>query len=154
MGPVNQEYLFLLIILGLGILGHNHLIIEASVILLVLKVIGLGDVFPFLDEHGLDLGLLFLVIAIFVPFAYGRVKLVEALKMMISWGGFLALAGGAIAAYLGAQGIELLKDKPDVNVGLMVGTIIGCYLLRGVPMGPLAAAGVTALFFRIFRLWK
>ncbi|HEY3313689.1 MAG TPA: DUF441 domain-containing protein [Bacillota bacterium] len=151
---MNQEYLFLLVILGLGLLGHNHLIIEASVILLALKILGFSDVFPFLDQHGLNLGLLFLVMAIFVPFAYGRVKLVEALKMMVSWGGFLALVGGAIAAYLGAQGIELLKDKPDANVGLMVGTIIGCYLLRGVPMGPLAAAGVTALFFRLFRLWK
>ncbi len=154
MGPVSQEYVFLLVILGLGILGHNHLIIEAAAILLVLKLVGLADVFPFIDEHGLDLGLLFLVIAIFVPFAYGRVKLLEALRTLVSWNGLLALTGGAIAAYLGAQGIGLLKDRPEVNVGLMVGTIIGCYLLRGVPMGPLAAAGVTALFFRIFGLWK
>lgn len=36
-------------------------------------------------------------------------------------------------------------------VGLVAGSIIGIVMLRGIPVGPLMAAGITALLLQISR---
>ncbi|MEG2637729.1 MAG: DUF441 family protein, partial [Acinetobacter sp.] len=39
----------------------------------------------------------------------------------------------------------LMSNQPDVVAGLLVGTVAGVALLRGVPVGPLIAAGLLTL---------
>lgn len=50
-------------------------------------------------------------------------------------------------AYVSARGVELMQLKPEIIVGLMVGTILGVLVFRGMPVGPLAASGVTAMLY-------
>ena len=48
----------------------------------------------------------------------------------------------------------LLKEKgihPDVVAGLLIGTVAGVAVLRGVPVGPLIAAGMLSLLIGINR---
>jgi uncharacterized membrane protein (DUF441 family) len=39
-----------------------------------------------------------------------------------------------------------MSSQPDVVAGLLIGTVAGVALLRGVPVGPLIAAGLLSLF--------
>jgi uncharacterized membrane protein (DUF441 family) len=38
-----------------------------------------------------------------------------------------------------------MVDQPTVVTGLLVGTIIGVTFFRGVPVGPLIAAGIVSV---------
>lgn len=38
-----------------------------------------------------------------------------------------------------------MSSQPDIIAGLLIGTIAGVALLRGVPVGPLIAAGLLSL---------
>lgn len=84
------------------------------------------------------------------PFSLGRVGLSDILGAFRGMPGLAAIAGGAIAAFVCGQGVTLLAARPEVTVGLLLGTLVGVALLRGVPVGPLAAAGVTALILNLF----
>ena len=68
--------------------------------------------------------------------------------------GIVAIIGGVVAAYLCGQGLVLLQIRPEVVVGLVIGTVIGVSLLKGIPVGPLAAAGVTAVILNVLGLGK
>ena len=49
-------------------------------------------------------------------------------------------------AWLGGRGVKLMTHQPNIVAGLLIGTVAGVALLRGVPVGPLIAAGVLSLF--------
>lgn len=53
---------------------------------------------------------------------------------------------GLLVAWLGGRGVKLMSSQPDVVAGLLIGTVAGVALLRGVPVGPLIAAGLLSLF--------
>ena len=90
-----------------------------------------------------------LTIAVLVPFANERISLKDILSVFTSWPGILALVGGAIATYMNGKGLDLLKIDPQLIVGLVIGSILGIVFLRGIPVGPLMAAGITALLLKI-----
>ena len=39
-----------------------------------------------------------------------------------------------------------MSAQPSVVGGLLIGTVIGVAFFRGVPVGPLIAAGIVSLF--------
>lgn len=47
--------------------------------------------------------------------------------------------------WLGGRGITLMGNQPQLVAGLLVGTVLGVALFRGVPVGPLIAAGLVSL---------
>jgi uncharacterized membrane protein (DUF441 family) len=110
--------------------------------------------FPLLERRGLELGLLFLILSILVPLANGRVSERDIIYNMTSLPGILAIAGGAVATYLNTIGIRLMKMDPEIVFGLVIGSIIGIVFLHGVPVGPLMAAGIAALFTGFTRLFR
>lgn len=75
-------------------------------------------------------------------------QLVDTVK---SYSGLAAVVVGILVAYLGGRGANLLTNQPTVVTGLMIGTIIGVALFRGVPVGPLIAAGILSLFTQFLR---
>jgi uncharacterized membrane protein (DUF441 family) len=66
-------------------------------------------------------------------------------KSFLSVKSLLAIAIGVLVAWLGGRGVKLMSNQPDVVAGLLVGTVAGVALLRGVPVGPLIAAGLLTL---------
>ena len=46
----------------------------------------------------------------------------------------------------------MLKFDPQLIVGLVLGSILGIVFFRGIPVGPLMAAGITAILYKIFTL--
>jgi uncharacterized membrane protein (DUF441 family) len=119
--------------------------------LLILKLTALERFFPTVERRGLELGLLFLTISVLVPFASEKISWRDITPLFTTMIGLLALAGGAMATWMNGKGLDLLRTEPHMIVGLVIGSIIGIVLLRGIPVGPLMAAGITAL---ILKLWQ
>lgn len=144
----------LLILIIIGLIAKAPLIATSACILLVLKLTNLTHYFPLIERRGLELGLLFLMLSVLVPFAAGRITLLELKKCLISVPGFLALLGGALATYLNGDGLRMLKLQPEMLMGLVLGSIIGIIFLKGIPVGPLMAAGLTAFFLKMFKYFS
>jgi uncharacterized membrane protein (DUF441 family) len=62
--------------------------------------------------------------------------------------------GGALATYLNGGGLKLLQIDPEIIFGVVIGSIIGITFFGGIPVGPLMAAGLTALFLNIIALFR
>jgi uncharacterized membrane protein (DUF441 family) len=134
----------------IGLVSGNSLVTGASAALLFMKSAGFTGAVIFLEERALQLGLLFLTIAVLAPLAVERITTEQIIDTFSTWPGIVAIIGGAAAAYISGQGISLLSEHPQVIAGIILGTIVGVTLLRGIPVGPLAAAGITAILLRVF----
>jgi uncharacterized membrane protein (DUF441 family) len=141
--------LLLVILIIIGLLGRSHIITTAACILLVVKLINLDRYLPTIERRGLELGLLFLTMGVLVPFASEKINMKDIVNVFTSWPGIIALTGGAIATYMNGKGLDLLKVDPQLIVGLVIGSIFGIVFLRGIPVGPLMAAGITALLIKV-----
>ena len=149
-----HDNLVLLIILALGLAFNNRLVASAAGAALVLKLIRAPSLLTLLERRALDAGLFFLLLAVLIPFTLGRVGPRDIAATFRNLPGLVAILGGTIAAYICGQGVTLLQVRPEVTVGLIVGTVIGVALLRGVPVGPLAAAGLTAVILNLLGMGK
>ena len=79
------------------------------------------------------------------PIASGKLSGDTILKSFLSYKSILAIAVGLLVAWLGGRGVKLMTNQPDVVAGLLIGTVAGVAVLRGVPVGPLIAAGILSL---------
>ncbi|ELW17176.1 DUF441 family protein, partial [Escherichia coli] len=59
--------------------------------------------------------------------------------------GFIGLFAPLLAKMLGGRGVTLMGSQPQLVAGLLVGTVLGVALFRGVPVGPLIATGLVSL---------
>lgn len=144
----------LVALLLVGIIARSNLIATAACVLLIIKFSNLHFIFSLLEKRGLEIGLLFLLLAILVPVASGKVTEKELIGTFTSLPGILALLGGALATHLNGEGLRLLQIDPEMIFGLLIGSVFGIVFLNGVPVGPLMAAGLTALFLETIRLFK
>lgn len=145
MSSVNM----LVILLLIGILARSNLIATAACILLIIKFTNLNFIFPLLERRGLELGLLFLLLAILVPVATGKISERDLLHNLTTLPGILAIVGGTAATYLNGEGLKLLQLDPEIIFGLVIGSIFGITFLGGIPVGPLMAAGLAAFFLNV-----
>ncbi|MFD0695009.1 DUF441 domain-containing protein [Paenibacillus sp. GCM10027628] len=141
--------MLLVILIIIGLVGRSPIITTAACILLVFKLIGLDRFLPTVERRGLEIGLLFLTMGVLVPFASERISLKDIASVFTTWPGIIALIGGAIATYMNGKGLELLKIDPQLIVGLVIGSIFGIIFMRGIPVGPLMAAGITAFLLKV-----
>jgi uncharacterized membrane protein (DUF441 family) len=149
-----HDNLLLLIVLAMGLVFNNRLVAAGAGLVLAVKVFQIQTVLKLLDRWSLDLGLLLLLIAVLTPFALDRVGVRDIWETFRTPSGIVAIIGGTAAAYLCGQGVVLLQMRPEVIVGLVIGTVVGVSLLRGIPVGPLAAAGITAILLNMLGLGK
>ncbi|WP_092483048.1 DUF441 domain-containing protein [Desulfoscipio geothermicus] len=145
MAELVQAGLILGVIILLGLVGRNYVVAGAAGVLLVLRLLNGEGLFPWLEDNALKIGIGIITMAILLPFASGQIGWQVLLQNMVSPVGLLAFATGIFVAYLGGRGVGFLTVNPQVMAGLMVGTIVGVAFFRGVPVGPLIAAGIMAL---------
>lgn len=146
---MSAQIVTLLLVLFMGSLSGNHFLVRASGILLVAVILDWTPAMEFLEREGLELGILLLTVAVLTPLATGHTGIKEVASIFMSRQGVAALIAGAIAAILTGQGVGLLRTKPEIIVGLAIGSIIGAAFLGGVPAGPLVAAGFAAVLMRL-----
>lgn len=141
----------LLLCAALGALGRNMLIAGGALLLIGLRFGHAQGALRWLDAKGITLGIFILVLSLLVPVANERISLRTFVGELIRPSGLIGLAAAAGAAYLGRGGVDFLQSYPAALVGMLVGSVVGTILLRGVPTGPLIAAGATALVLRVLR---
>lgn len=147
----NNTKALLLAVMILGVLGHNRLVIFAAGLLLLVGTAGMGSVFERLQVHGPTVGFVLLVSSLLTSFVKGE-QSVRSIFQLLDWELLIwTLAAGIAASVLCKQGMELLQGQPELIIGLIIGSLAGVLLLKGIPVGPFVAAGITGLVLRIFR---
>lgn len=145
MPQLDMPSITLLFFALLGIISKNNSITIAAVFLLLLRVTNIHQVFPMIEKYGLSLGIIILTIGILAPLASGSISFQELYQSFLHWKSLAAILIGIGVAYLGGRGAQLMVAQPTIVTGLIIGTIIGVALLKGVPVGPLIAAGILSL---------
>ncbi|TDG00239.1 DUF441 domain-containing protein [Paenibacillus piri] len=146
MPQIDIPSIVLLVFAGLGILSSNSSITIAAVTLLFIRVINLHQLFPWLEKYGLSIGIIILTIGILSPLASGSISFQSLFQTFLHWKSLAAIAVGIGVAYLGGRGLVVMTNQPTLVTGLMIGTILGVAFFRGVPVGPIIAAGILSLF--------
>ncbi|WP_018247381.1 DUF441 domain-containing protein [Orenia marismortui] len=145
-------YIFLFIIFSIGLLSKSDLLVIASIILFFLKLTKLDNALVILDNLGLKIGLVFLLLSVLVPLIDESLSIKEIIKSYKSILSFFALISGILATKVVGAGIGLLDEEPQLIIGMLFGSIIGIVFFGGVPVGPLLAAGLTAIFYHLYSL--
>lgn len=141
----------LFFILVLGLLAQNRLVACSSGLLLALEAGSFIRFTPGLQSLLLDAGIILMIISILIPFAAGGITVREIYATTFSMDGFIAMVVGVLAAVLGSRGVSFLKESPEVMVGLVFGSIIGASFFKGIPTGPLVAAGMAAVLVQLVK---
>jgi uncharacterized membrane protein (DUF441 family) len=145
----------LVILIVIGIIGRASVLATAASLLLILKLSHLERFFPGLERRGLELGLLCLMIVVLIPLVSSdRVSTKELLSSFFTLPGLLGILGGLLATYFNGQGLSLLRSSPELMVSIVVGSILGIVFLKGIPVGPLMAAAITALLARLVEFFR
>ncbi|OTG86064.1 hypothetical protein B9T31_08465 [Acinetobacter sp. ANC 4558] len=145
MSQLDLNLIVLLVLVACGIFSHNTAVTIAAGVLIVFRITPLSEFFPLLQEHGLNLGVIILTIGVLTPIASGKIPGDEILKSFLNWKSLCAIAIGLFVAWLGGRGVNLMSNQPNVVAGLLIGTVAGVALLKGVPVGPMIAAGLLSL---------
>lgn len=139
-------------LLGLALVAKNRLITLAAAAVLLLRLTrSPPQVLAFLETWGVEIGLVFLTLAVLAPLASGRIVVRDLTAMLANPVGLAALTGGLVAAWMNARGIEYLQAEPTTIVAMVIGSVLGATFLRGIPVGPLAAAGITWMLVALLR---
>lgn len=144
---------FLLTLIFIGVLSRSNVLATSAALILVLKLTRLQHYFPLIERRGLEMGLLFLMMSVLVPFAGDQMSTKAIIQGIFSWPGLFCALGGALATYMNGSGLLMLKIHPELLSGLVLGSIIGIVFFKGVPVGPLMAAGLAAMFMKIFEIF-
>lgn len=145
MSQLDLNLIVLIVLLACGVLSQNTAITIAAAVLIVFRITPLSEFFPLLQQHGLNIGIIILTIGVLTPIASGTIAGNDILKSFLSWKSLMAIAVGVFVAWLGGRGVQLMANQPNVVAGLLIGTVAGVAILRGVPVGPLIAAGILSL---------
>jgi len=151
---MNWDNLPILIILILSVIGNNHSVSIAALVLLLIKMLGFSTWFPIIESHGINVGITILTMAVLTPIAQGRIStngMLEAFKTPI---GIVAIIIGILVAWVAARGVPFMAGTPEAVTALIVGTIIGVCFFNGLAVGPLIAGGMVSLIISLFGLSK
>ncbi|XPE50564.1 DUF441 domain-containing protein [Shigella flexneri] len=98
-----------------------------------------------MEKQGLSIGIIILTIGVMAPIASGTLPPSTSIHSFLNW----KFAGGNCSRryclLAGWRGVTLMGSQPQLVAGLLVGTVLGVALFRGVPVGPLIAAGLVSL---------
>ncbi len=142
---LDPTLLILLAFAGLGIVSHNSAITLAMFFLLAVRITPLNQFFPWVEKYGLTIGIVILTIGVMTPIASGKISPSTLFHSFLQWKSILAILVGVLVSWLGGRGVSLMGNQPHLVAGLLVGTVLGVALFKGVPVGPLIAAGLLSL---------
>ncbi|QIQ21926.1 DUF441 domain-containing protein [Zophobihabitans entericus] len=145
MANLDITFFVLLALAALCYVTNNNTVTFAILLLLLFKLTPLSAYFPMLSKYGMTVGIVILTAAVMVPLANGSMGIQEMLKSFVHWKSLLAVIVGIFVSWLGMRGVSLMSANPMIVNGLIVGTLIGVAFLKGIPVGPLIAAGMLSL---------
>lgn len=150
---MSEAYIMLLVILLLGLVAKNLSVIIAVGILLAFKLFRLKVVLSFFDQKGMDIGLTIMMVALLAPIAMGSFGMEQFTKVLREPLGVVAIILGVTVTVIARQGVNLMASTPTIVPMAISGIIIGVVLLKGVPVGPMVATGLTAALWGILKFF-
>lgn len=144
-----EDYTLIFMIFILGVLSKNRLIYISAGVLLVFSLLNLMPNSPSSQKVILDVGVILLVIGVMMPFSQGKILASDVYKSIFTVKGCVAFFIGTVSSVMARNGMYLMKNNPEVMIGLLLGTIIGTVFFRGIPVGPLVAAGLAAFLINL-----
>ncbi|ADL08952.1 DUF441 domain-containing protein [Thermosediminibacter oceani] len=139
------------LILALGYLGKNRLILVSSGVLLLFSYLGLLPKSTEAQNIMLDLGVILLVMGILLPLSTGEVYAKDVYRSIFTLEGLVIFLVGIASAVMARDGVDLLKENPGIMICLLMGSIVGTAFFKGLPTGPLVAAGLAAFIINLLR---
>jgi uncharacterized membrane protein (DUF441 family) len=79
------------------------------------------------------------------PIASGKISASTVVHSFFHWKSIVAILVGVLVSWLGGRGLTLMGTQPHLVAGLLVGTVLGVAMFKGVPVGPLIAAGLLSM---------
>lgn len=149
---MNLENLPILIILVLSLLGNNSSVAIAATVLLLLKLLGLNMTLPYIEHHGIQIGITILTLAVLTPLVTGEITTQQIMSVFKNPSGLVAILIGIFVAYAGGLGVTTLQATPQIATSLIVGTIAGVCFFHGIAVGPLIAAGLVSMIFSLVQV--
>jgi uncharacterized membrane protein (DUF441 family) len=146
-----DSYIILAVIIALGLFSKNVAVWIAAGILVIFRFTHSEQLLVWTNQYAVKIGIAILTMGVLAPVGMGKINLTHLLEAMKSGYGIASILIGVVVAYLGGRGAGLLTAQPHIVTGLLVGTILGVAFFRGVPVGPLIAAGMLALFADMFK---
>lgn len=151
---MNWDNLPILMILLVSVIGNNHSVSIAAAALLLIKLLGLDLWFPYIQSHGIDVGITVITMAVLIPLVQGRISIGEMLDACKSQTGLVAILIGILVAWLATKGMFFMKEVPESVTSLIVGTIIGVCFFHGLAVGPLIAGGIVSVAVSFLSLFN
>lgn len=145
-----ESWLFLALVLVVALVGKNMSLIIATGVVMALKLIPFG--LPVIQAKGINWGVTVISVAILIPVATGQIGFKDLINTFKSPAGWIAILAGIAVAILSRYGVDQLAAVPQVTVALVLGTIIGVVVFKGVAAGPVIASGMTYLVITLFNL--
>ncbi|UDG80874.1 hypothetical protein GFV14_00357 [Candidatus Hartigia pinicola] len=145
MSQVDLTLIVLLFFCGLGLISHNIEVTLAMFCLLLMRITPLNSFFYWVEKYSLPIGVIILIVGTMSPIAHSKISAQDIFNSCLNWKSILAILIGILVSWLGSRGVFLMRNQPSMVSGLLVGTIIGVILFRGVPVGPLIASGILSL---------
>ncbi|MBK0030822.1 DUF441 domain-containing protein [Erwinia sp. S43] len=142
--------MILLFLAALSYFSHNLTVTIALLVLVAIRLTPLQQTFPWIEKQGVTVGIIILTVGVMAPIASGSLPSSTLLHSFLHWKSLLAIAVGIFVSWVGGRGVSLMSSQPTIVGGLLIGTIIGVSLFRGVPVGPLIAAGLVSLLIGKF----
>lgn len=139
----------LLVLIALGVISHNNAITIAACVLLIMQQTILANYLPWVVRNGINVGIIILTIGVLSPLVSGKIQLPEFSELLTNWKLIAAIVVGIFVAWLGGKGVSLMTLQPALVTGLLIGTVIGVAFFKGVPVGPLIAAGILGLLLSV-----
>ncbi|SEM37500.1 Uncharacterized membrane protein, DUF441 family [Mesobacillus persicus] len=150
-----EPFLFLGLLLAIGLVAKNQSLLIAVGVLLVIKLLGFDSkAFSYIQGKGINWGVTIITIAVLAPIASGEIgfkDLTGAFKTPYAW---IALISGILVALLAKGGVILLAADPHITTALVLGTILAVSLFKGVAVGPLIGAGIAYAAMKFFEVFK
>lgn len=141
----DSTLLLLLCLAALGFISNNSTVAVSILVLIILRSTPLSAFFPWVEKQGLSIGIIILTISVMAPIASGTLPTSTLIHTFANWKSLVAIGVGVLVSWLGGRGVTLMGTQPHLVAGLLVGTVLGVALFRGVPVGPLIAAGLVSL---------
>ena len=81
---LNSVALFLVVLIFLGVVGNNSSITISATVLLLMQQTFLTKCIPFMEKHGLTIGIIILTIGVLAPIVSGKIQLPD-FKALLHW---------------------------------------------------------------------
>ncbi|HHW02378.1 MAG TPA: DUF441 domain-containing protein [Thermoanaerobacterales bacterium] len=146
-----RSYPLLFLILVLGFLSNNRLIYISAGVLMIFSLLGILPGSNASQNIILDTGVILLVIGVLLPLAAGNICARDVYRSIFTLEGLVSFLVGIASAVMARDGINLMKGFPGVMIGLLMGSIVGTAFFRGIPTGPLVAAGLAAFIINLIK---